>query len=228
MDFLDGSLRKSPSDPKWAAGSAGSGKFRLIRVRVGPEAGSELDASVMASNAGKAPLEQRLATIELLTFDIDGTLTDATTWWAGEGIGWVQRYSVRDGEALLRMARSGLPVVPLSRNRTDVARIRMQHLRCTTDWLGVSDKLEALAQIRARFAVTDQAILHVGDGLDDAAIFEAVGVGVAVADAHADAIAAADLVLTARGGDRVIEVLEQHLRSAGNPRLARPAGEVHQ
>ena len=181
----------------------------------------------MAPHAGNKSLEQRLAAIELLTFDIDGTLTDATTWWAGEGVGWVQRYSVRDGEALLRMARSGLPVVPLSRNRTEVARIRMQHLRCATDWLGVGDKLEALGQIRERFSVGNEAILHVGDGLDDAVIFTAVGVGVAVADAHGEALAAADLVLPVRGGERVIEVLEDELRRVGNPRLSRPAGEVH-
>ena len=39
------------------------------------------------------------ADVALVAFDIDGTLTDATTRWAGESIGWVQRYSVRDGEA---------------------------------------------------------------------------------------------------------------------------------
>src|SRR5688572_29329026 len=59
----------------------------------------------------------RFADAELLSFDIDGTLTDATTWWAGPESGWVQRYSVRDGEALLRIRQRRI-VVPLSRNRT--------------------------------------------------------------------------------------------------------------
>lgn len=163
---------------------------------------------------------ERLARIELLTFDIDGTLTDATTWWAGEAVGWVQRYDVRDGESLLRMARAGLVVVPLSRNKTPVARRRMQHLRFDLDWVGVSDKIAALAEIRARHGNPSlDRVAHIGDGPDDAAVFELVGLGVAVADAHPTALAAADLVLDRPGGGRVIEALELRLRAAGNRRL---------
>ena len=163
-------------------------------------------------------LARRLAAIELLTFDIDGTLTDATTWWAGEVAGWVQRYSVRDGEALLRIRRAGLPVVPLSRNKTASARLRMEHLGCATDWLGVSDKLAALAQIHASLGggITLERTLHFGDGLDDAGVFARVGVGVAVADAHPDALGTAHLKLSARGGERAFEELERHLRGAGH------------
>lgn len=156
----------------------------------------------------------QLAQVELLTFDIDGTLTDATTWWAGESVGWVQRYSVRDGEALLRLVRSGVQIVPLSRNATEVARRRMEHLRCTTRWLGVADKLTALAEILAERAVAADRVVHIGDGLDDAPVFERVGVGVAVADAHPGALASADLILRARGGERAIEELEHLIQTA--------------
>jgi len=166
--------------------------------------------------------DERLAAIELLTFDIDGTLTDATTWWAGEAAGWIQRYSVRDGEALLRLAGGGLPVVPLSRNKTAAARRRMEHLRCAVDWLGVSDKIAALEQIRARYGgVAWDRILHIGDGIDDAVVFERVGVAVAVADAHAEAIERASLVLRSPGGARAIEELEGLLARSGNPRVGK-------
>ncbi len=165
--------------------------------------------------------DERLAAVELLTFDIDGTLTDATTWWAGEDAGWIQRYSVRDGEALLRLAASGLAVVPLSRNKTPAARRRMEHLRCALDWLGVSDKLAALEQIRARHGdLALERIVHIGDGIDDAVVFEQVGVGVAVADAHPWALERAGIVLRSAGGARAIEELEHLLARAGNPRVA--------
>jgi 3-deoxy-D-manno-octulosonate 8-phosphate phosphatase (KDO 8-P phosphatase) len=165
-------------------------------------------------------VDERLARVELLTFDIDGTLTDATTWWAGEEVGWIQRYSVRDGEALLRLAAAGMTVVPLSRNGTPAARIRMQHLRCATDWLGVGDKQVALAQICDRHGgVGVDQVLHIGDGIDDAVVFDRVGVGVAVADAHPWALERAHVVLRAAGGARVIEELEALLARAGNPRV---------
>lgn len=160
----------------------------------------------------------RLAAIELLTFDIDGTLTDATTWWAGEAAGWVQRYSVRDGEALLRLG-AVLPVVALSRNKTAAARRRVELLRCATDWVGVDDKIAAIEQICARYEVAPERVLHVGDGRDDAVVFERVGVGVAVADAHPLALRSAHVVLDVIGGARVIETLELLLAEAGHPRL---------
>ena len=170
--------------------------------------------------ADGAMLRERLASIELLTFDIDGTLTDATTWWGGEPVGWVQRYSVRDGEALLRMARAGLAIVPLSRNKTESARLRVSHLRCATDWLGVSDKIAALEQIRARHGDVPLArVLHIGDGADDAPVFSHVGLGVAVCDAHPAALDLADFTLNAGGGERALEELEARLRAANNLRL---------
>ena len=156
----------------------------------------------------------RLAAIELLAFDVDGTLTDATTWWGGDGVGWLQRYSVRDGEALLRLVKAG------SRNKTESARRRMTHLKCALDWMGVSDKVAALAEIRARYGgVPAERVLHIGDGPDDAPVFAVAGVGVAVADAHAIALEQADLVLDAGGGQRTIEELEARMRAAGHPRL---------
>lgn len=148
-----------------------------------------------------------LAEAALLAFDIDGTLTDATTWWGGPDLGWLQTYSVRDGEALLRI-RKRIPVVPLSRNKTHAARVRMEGLGMDTRWLGTSDKIASLAEICAAFEVEPSAVMHIGDGPDDAAVFEAVGFGVAVADAHPDAIDAASVVLDAAGGARAIEELE--------------------
>jgi 3-deoxy-D-manno-octulosonate 8-phosphate phosphatase (KDO 8-P phosphatase) len=148
--------------------------------------------------------------IRLVAFDIDGTLTDATTWWGGQALGWLQRYSVRDGEALLRL-RAARYVLPLSRNRTASAAERMAGLGLDGRWLGVSDKLAALRQICGEYQVGRAEICLVGDGPDDAAVFAEVGLAFAVADAHPDARAAAHVVLEACGGQRVIEEVELRL-----------------
>lgn len=151
------------------------------------------------------------ASIRLLAFDIDGTLTDATTWWGGPERGWLQRYSVRDGEALLRLRAAGLYVLPLSRNRTASACERMAGLGLDARWLGVSDKGASLRQICGEYQVSPAEIGFVGDGPDDAAVFADVGLAFAVADAHPEARAAAHVVLQARGGERVIEEVELRL-----------------
>jgi YrbI family 3-deoxy-D-manno-octulosonate 8-phosphate phosphatase len=152
------------------------------------------------------------ADVALVAFDIDGTLTDATTWWAGEQVGWVQRYSIRDGEAILRL-KLRMPLVPISRNLTASARRRVELLGLDARWLGVTHKLEALAQVCREYLVEPARVCFVGDGLDDAEVFAAVGLGCAVADAHPRAIAAARVVLQARGGERVMEELERRLEA---------------
>jgi 3-deoxy-D-manno-octulosonate 8-phosphate phosphatase (KDO 8-P phosphatase) len=158
--------------------------------------------------------------IRLVAFDIDGTLTDATTWWGGPERGWLQRYSVRDGEAILRL-RAERHVLPLSRNRTTSAAERMAGLGLDARWLGVKDKLESLRQICGEYQVDRAAICFVGDGPDDAAVLTEVGLGLAVADAHPAALAAAHVVLAARGGQRAMEEVE--LRLAGRWPLGGPS-----
>lgn len=145
--------------------------------------------------------------IALLAFDIDGTLTDGTTWWGGEQRGWLQRYSVRDGEAILRL-KHRLPVLPLSRNKTLAARVRMEGLGLDTRWLGVSDKIPALVALCDAYGVSPEQIAFLGDGPDDALVFARVGLGCAVADAHPSALSAAHVVLRSAGGARAMEELE--------------------
>ena len=150
--------------------------------------------------------------LRFLGFDIDGTLTDGTTTWLGPEVGWSQRYSTRDGEAFRRLREQGLSLVPISRNGTTVARERMQMLDMPLDWLGVTDKKAAFRAALDRFGATASEALYVGDGPDDVPLVTLAAVGCAVADGHPDVRRAADLTLTSRGGDRVIEEIELRLQ----------------
>lgn len=141
--------------------------------------------------------------------DLDGTLTDARTCWQGSDIGWVQYYSVRDGEAILRMTARGLPVVPVSANTTRSACERMQLLGLPTKWLGTEDKPSAVIDISRTYDIPLNRICYVGDGLGDCAVFTMVGLACAVSDAHPEALRQAHFVTKARGGARVLEEIEQ-------------------
>lgn len=149
--------------------------------------------------------------IDLLLFDIDGTLTDATTTWGGPELGWLQTYSTRDGEALKALQRAGLQVAPLSRNRTACAAARIAGLGFDARFLGVADKDAALEDASLHFNVPLSRIAYVADGPEDAPLLRRVGFGVAVADADPLARDAAALVLSRPGGARAIEELMGHL-----------------
>jgi len=150
-------------------------------------------------------MDARFRDVSLLVVDIDGTLTDATISWVGPSVGWTQRFSVRDGEAIRRLVGKGVAVVPLSRNPTLCAKTRMEGLDLTTEWVGVSDKVAAFEQILARHAVAAESVCYVADGREDVPILQRVGLPCAVADAHPSAKAAAKYVTTKNGGDHALE-----------------------
>ena len=151
--------------------------------------------------------DEALKKVELVAFDIDGTLTDATTSWLGPEIGWAQRYSTRDGEAILSLVRAGIQVAPLSRNRTECARVRMTALGLPLYALGVADKLLGVRDLSAQLNVPLDRVCYIGDGAEDAAVFALVAVGCAVADAHPLARESAMISTKARGGERAFEEL---------------------
>jgi 3-deoxy-D-manno-octulosonate 8-phosphate phosphatase (KDO 8-P phosphatase) len=153
--------------------------------------------------------------IAILLIDVDGTLTNAKTSWAGPATGWTQVFSVRDGESIKRLCQRGIPVVPLSRNGTLSTRTRMEGLGVPCEWLGVGDKTIAFEELRRRYAVPPERIAYVADGREDVPILTAVGFPIAVADAHKSVLAVAKYITSARGGDHALEevidlILEAH------------------
>jgi 3-deoxy-D-manno-octulosonate 8-phosphate phosphatase (KDO 8-P phosphatase) len=153
--------------------------------------------------------------IALLLIDVDGTLTDAKTAWAGPATGFTQVFSVRDGESIKRLCQRGIPVVPLSRNATLSTRTRMEGLGVPCDWLGVADKAIAFQELRRRYGVPAERIAYVADGREDVPIMQAIGFPIAVADAHKTLLAVAKYVTQAKGGDHALEevidlILEAH------------------
>jgi 3-deoxy-D-manno-octulosonate 8-phosphate phosphatase (KDO 8-P phosphatase) len=153
--------------------------------------------------------------IALLLIDVDGTLTDAKTAWAGPATGFTQVFSVRDGESIKRLCQRGIPVVPLSRNATLSTRTRMEGLGVPCDWLGVADKAIAFQELRRRYGIPTEHIAYVADGREDVPIMQAIGFPIAVADAHKSLLAVAKYVTQAKGGDHALEevidlILEAH------------------
>lgn len=152
--------------------------------------------------------------IKLLGLDIDGTLTDGLLYWAGPDVGFTQRFAVRDGEAIVRLVRQGMPVVPVSRNKTLCAKARMAGLKLPLDWVGVDDKTQAVAEVCARYQIAADEMCYVGDGREDAPILSQVGVGVCVADGHPKTLAAARYKTAVPGGRGAAEEVIEHIMAA--------------
>jgi 3-deoxy-D-manno-octulosonate 8-phosphate phosphatase (KDO 8-P phosphatase) len=152
----------------------------------------------------------------LLVLDVDGVLTDGRLHYGARGEA-LKVFHVRDGHGVKQVAQAGITVAIISGRKSPAVTRRARELGIRHVFQGVGDKLPVLDKLLARLGLTAEQCVCVGDDTPDAPLLAAVGVGIAVADAHDDARAAAQLV-TARPGGRgaVREVCDWLIAARGN------------
>ena len=106
----------------------------------------------------------------------------------------------RHGFGPKRVPESGSDVAIISGRTSPAVAKRARDLGIKHVFQGVGDKLAVLEKLAKSRGVALEHCACVGDDTPDAPILAAAGLGVAVADAHADALAAADLVTSRPGG----------------------------
>jgi 3-deoxy-D-manno-octulosonate 8-phosphate phosphatase (KDO 8-P phosphatase) len=157
--------------------------------------------------------------IRLVGIDVDGVLTDN-----GLYVGMVQgtpaelkRFDIQDAIGIVLLRLAGIRVVLLSGRRSEATDLRAEELRVDACVQGHhARKHPAFAELLARFGVDWEDAAFVGDDLPDLPVLRSVGLPVAVANATADARAAARHVTTAAGGRGAIrEFVEALLRARG-------------
>jgi 3-deoxy-D-manno-octulosonate 8-phosphate phosphatase (KDO 8-P phosphatase) len=109
---------------------------------------------------------------------------------------------------------AGITVAILSGRKSAAVLRRARGLGIKHVYQGVDDKLAALRKIAKSLKVSLEDCVCIGDDTPDAPILGACGLGVAVADAHADALAAADLETTRPGGHGAVREVCDWLMAA--------------
>jgi 3-deoxy-D-manno-octulosonate 8-phosphate phosphatase (KDO 8-P phosphatase) len=140
-----------------------------------------------------------LRRVRLLVLDVDGVLTDGRLHYGPRGES-TKVFHVRDGSGIKRVAESGIEIAIISGRKSAAVAKRARDLGIRHVFQGVDDKLAVLTKLAKARGVAFEHIACVGDDTPDAPILAAAGLGVAVADAHVDALGAADLVTSRPGG----------------------------
>jgi N-acylneuraminate cytidylyltransferase len=144
-------------------------------------------------------------TIDLLVFDFDGVMTDDSVWVDQDG-----RESVAanrgDGLGIAMLRKAGIPMLVLSTEPNPVVSARCRKLQLDVIQ-GVGDKATALQSMLAERKIDPQHVVYLGNDVNDLPCFPLVGCAVAVADAHPDVLAQADLILNHRGGHGAVREL---------------------
>jgi len=150
-----------------------------------------------------SPFQPALARVRLLVLDVDGVLTDGRLFYGPKGE-LLKAFHVRDGHGIKQVAAAGITIAIISGRKSAAVARRARELGIRHVTQGANDKLSALRKLAKARRVSLEECACVGDDTPDAPILAAAGVGVAVADAHEDALAVADLVTSRAGGQGAV------------------------
>jgi 3-deoxy-D-manno-octulosonate 8-phosphate phosphatase (KDO 8-P phosphatase) len=140
-----------------------------------------------------------LERVRLLVLDVDGVMTDGRLYFGADGEA-LKAFHVHDGLGLKLAMRAGIEILVLSGRRSEAVSARCRELGVRFVEQGCEDKVAALDRWLSQLGVSRAEALCLVDDSSDIPLMRAVGVAVAVADAHREAIAAADRVTTIKGG----------------------------
>ena len=160
-----------------------------------------------------APVIERARTVSLVSFDVDGVLTDGRIVYTDRG-DELKAFHVQDGSAIQLLRSCGIDVVLITgRTSTTVAR-RAAELGIEHVFQGVRDKAAVLTELLDELDVPATSAAHVGDDLPDLPIFSMVGLAIGVPNGHPSALARTHYVTALAGGHGVArEVCELLLRA---------------
>ena len=161
-------------------------------------------------------LDEQLRAVRLLVADVDGVLTDGGIAFDGEGRPF-RTVHVRDVTALTLWHLSGGHDTGWSTvDEREALEAIAATWRCAECRMWVKNKLRVCEEIAANYGLTMKELAFIGDDIIDVRAMQAVGVGVAVADAAPEARAAAAFVTLAPGGKGAVrELIERILRAQG-------------
>jgi YrbI family 3-deoxy-D-manno-octulosonate 8-phosphate phosphatase len=159
----------------------------------------------IARRPGLGPMVDWPERVDLVVFDFDGVMTDNRVLVRDDGDEAVLA-DRGDGWGIARLRDAGVPMLVLSTEEHPVVAARCRKLRIECHQ-GVGDKAGYLRELLAKRGVDSDHVVYVGNDVNDLGAMDAVGIPVAVGDAHPEVAAAARIVLTKPGGRGAVREL---------------------
>lgn len=141
----------------------------------------------------------RLDSIRLVAFDIDGVFTDGRFYLSDDGVE-TKAFHTQDGYGIRRLLDAGVAVGVISGRRSQAVVKRMSELGVAHVVLGCKDKVAAMDKLAAELGLPVSQCAYVGDDLPDLPLLDHVGFSVAVANAVPLLLEKCDYVTNKAGG----------------------------
>jgi len=142
---------------------------------------------------------EKLSSIRLVAFDVDGVFTDGRFYLSDEGIE-SKAFHTQDGYGVRRLLEAGIAVAVISGRASGAVAKRMSELGVHHVVQGCRDKVAALEEIAASLEISPAECAYVGDDIPDLPLLKHVGYAVAVANAVQTLHEQCDYSTSAAGG----------------------------
>ena len=159
-----------------------------------------------------------LKKIKAIIFDVDGVLSAETITLHPNGEP-MRTVNIKDGYAIQLAMKLGLRIVILTGGTTESVRLRYERLGVEDVYMGCAVKLKTYDDFLARYGLTDEEVMYMGDDVPDYEIMQRVGCPVCPADACPDIKAISLYISDKQGGYGCgRDVIEQVLRAQASGR----------
>ena len=123
-----------------------------------------------------------LAKVRLIGFDVDGVFTDGRFYLSDAGVE-TKAFHTQDGYGVRALLDGGVIVAVVSGRKSGAVEQRMAELGVEHVILGSRDKVRDFTEVASALGIGMEETAFVGDDLPDLPLLEVVGVPVAVANA---------------------------------------------
>lgn len=137
--------------------------------------------------------------IKLLIFDVDGVLTDGSLFIGDDGQEY-KCFNSRDGHGMKMLQKNGVDIAIITGRTSDVVKHRVTDLGIRYVYQGQQNKLVAFRHLINELNIAPENIAYVGDDIVDLPVMIAVGLAIAVQDAHQDVKSHAHWTTPSKGG----------------------------
>ena len=168
-------------------------------------------------------VRSRLASLELVAFDVDGVFTDGRFYLSDDGVE-TKAFHTQDGYGIRRLLDAGIEVAVISGRRSLAVAARMKELNVAHVFLGQRDKVKVFRSLLETLKISAERSAFVGDDLPDAPVLAAAGFAIAVANAHPDLLDDCDWTTARTGGHGAVrEVCDAILQARENAATSEPS-----
>lgn len=154
------------------------------------------------------------AKVKLIAFDVDGTLTNGTLVIGTEET--VKLFNAKDGLGIACAERLGYVVGFITGRVSDPVSKRADELSLDFNFMGISNKVEAMEELLDHYHLTWEEAAYMGDDLNDLPLIHRVGFSASPKDGAEEVKKAASFVTKAKGGRGAArEFIEKILKDQG-------------